>query len=183
MLLGISISVDAKKKFILWFLENYELQLREETWLLNYLLANDEILSNIHFVEGARYCPRAIVMSAKSSLGKPFHYFKENQIIRNVERTFHDLRLHTETPVYMEIQFKDALKESAYLQVLEDNPYKPQPTIREEDSALAAQIIAASEQQFYEQQLVQAIDHALDTGDKEAFLQYSKKLQEFRKSL
>lgn len=49
-----SVPIVDKKNFVRWFLKNFQLKRRECVWILNYLLSNDELLENIHFVEEAR---------------------------------------------------------------------------------------------------------------------------------
>ena len=73
-----SISILEKKTFMRWFLKNHQLKRRECVWILNYLLSNDRLLKNVHFVEEAHYCPRAMVMSSVEHNGVPFRFYKGN---------------------------------------------------------------------------------------------------------
>lgn len=58
------VSVNEKKDFVKWFLNNYQLKQRECVWILNYLMSHDQLMHKVHFVEHAKYCPRGLVMSA-----------------------------------------------------------------------------------------------------------------------
>ena len=56
------VSVNEKKDFVKWFLNNYQLKQRECVWILNYLMSHDHLMHTVHFVEHAKYCPRGLVM-------------------------------------------------------------------------------------------------------------------------
>lgn len=96
-----SVPIIDKKTFVRWFLKNFQLKRRECVWILNYLLSNDNLLENIHFVEEAHYCPRAIVMSSVDSNGVPFRFYKGNIMTSDAEKSFHDLRLHPNESMYI----------------------------------------------------------------------------------
>ena len=71
------VSVNEKKEFIRWFLNNYQLKRRECVWILNYLLSHDQLMEKVHFVEHAEYCPRGIVMSTQCVDDVPFRFYKD----------------------------------------------------------------------------------------------------------
>ena len=100
-----SVPIADKKNFVRWFLKNFQLKRRECVWILNYLLSNDELLENIHFVEEAHYCPRAIVMSSVDSNGVPFRFYKGNIMTSDAEKSFHDLRLYPNENMYIQLNF------------------------------------------------------------------------------
>ena len=119
-------------------LKNYQLKRRECVWILNYLLSNDDLLKRIRFVEEAHYCPRAMVMSTVDSTGVPFRFYKGNVMTADAEKSFHDLRLHEQEDMYIQLNFPNIPPSAQYLAVLEENPYMPETLlVSEKDRVLA----------------------------------------------
>ncbi|MEG0258943.1 MAG: ReoY family proteolytic degradation factor [Lysinibacillus sp.] len=173
-----SISVVDKKTFVRWFLKNYQLKRRECVWILNYLLSNEKLLKHIRFVEEAHYCPRAMVMSTVESTGVPFRFYKGNVMTADAEKSFHDLRLHEEEDMYVQLNFPNIPPSAQYLAVLEENPYMPEYLhISEKDRIIAEEMLSNSLLVFQEEKLLEQIDEALDSGDKERFYELSNLLQ------
>lgn len=182
-MLTYSVPLNDKKSFIRWFLKNFQLKRREGVWILNYLLSNDELLENIHFVDEAHYCPRAIVMSTIETNSIPFRFYKNNIMTSDAEKSFHDLRLNAKEAMYLQLNFPNMPPEPIYLAVLEENPFVPSDVlISEKDRIAAAQMLENSVLAFQEQQLLKEIDAALDAGDKERFFELSNLLQALKYS-
>jgi uncharacterized protein YpiB (UPF0302 family) len=179
-----SVSVYEKKNFIKWFLKNFQLKRREGVWILNYLLTDDRLLSNVHFVEEAHYCPRAIVMSSVDHQGIPFRYYKGNVMTNDAEKSFHDLRMNGHDQVYIQLNFPNVPPHMNYIAVLEQNPHMPrQLTITEHDRLTAESVLDDSLYKYQQQKLYDQIDAALDAGNKELFLQLSNELQDMQQVL
>lgn len=179
-----SISIKDKKIFVRWFLKNHQLKRREGVWILNYLLSNEELLENIHFVDEAHYCPRAIVMSTVDSSGIPFRFYKGNLMTSDAEKSFHDLRLNPKESMFIQLNFPNVPPHQFYLVVLEENPYMPYELyISEKDRLMAEQLLQNSMQAFQQEQLLQQIDEALDRGDKERFFELSSLLQALQQTV
>lgn len=182
-MLTYSVPLHDKKVFIKWFLKNFQLKRREGVWILNYLLSNDELLENIHFVDEAHYCPRAIVMSTVDTTSIPFRFYKENIMTSDAEKSFHDLRMNIEDAMYMQLNFPSIPPEPVYLAVLEENPYMPADMmISEKDRLAAKSLLENSMLEFQEQQILKEIDEALDAGDKERFFELSSLLHALKHS-
>nr|WP_285842554.1 ReoY family proteolytic degradation factor [Ureibacillus chungkukjangi] len=178
-----SIPIIDKKSFVRWFLKNYQLKRRECVWILNYLLSNDNLLENIHFVEEAHYCPRAIVMSSVDSTGVPFRFYKGNIMTSDAEKSFHDLRLHPNESMYIQLNFPNIPPSQQYLAVLEENPFMPKYLhISERDRLIAEEMLNNSLLAFQEEKLLKEIDDALDKGDKEKFYSLSNLLQTLKQT-
>lgn len=174
-----SISNKDKKTFVRWFLKRFDLKRRECVWILNYIVGHDELLSRVHFVEDAHYCPRAIVMSVTESNGIPFRFYKGNIMTADPEKSFHDLRMNSEQDIYIQLNFPKQPPTDLYLAVLEENPYIPSyMQISSEDKEVAQTMLQQSVYEFQQQKLLAAIDAALDAGDKEQFLALSQQLNE-----
>ncbi|KIL48924.1 hypothetical protein KP77_21350 [Jeotgalibacillus alimentarius] len=169
-----SISANEKKDFIKWFLQHYELKKRESVWIMNYLLSHEQLIENLHFVEDARYCPRGIVMSATCTDEVPFRFYKGHVMTTDAEKSFHDIRLHRDEDLYIQLNFESAYSSYQYAAVLEENPY-----IREElkltanEKKLAEKFLADSIHENQRAQLMRQIDEALDSNDREKFEQLS----------
>ena len=67
-----NVNVLEKKRFINWFLNNYQLKRRESVWILNYLMNHERVLEHVHFVDEARLCPKGVVISTKCVDDPPF---------------------------------------------------------------------------------------------------------------
>lgn len=178
-----SIPIVDKKTFVKWFLKNFQLKRRECVWILNYLLSNDALLKNIHFVEEAHYCPRAIVMSTVDSQGVPFRFYKGNVMTSDAEKAFHDLRLYPEESMYIQINFPSIPPSSHYLVVLEENPYIPKNiNTNEKDRLIVEEMLNDSVRAFQEEKILKEIDECLDNGDKERFYELSNLLHELKQT-
>lgn len=169
-----SVSVGEKKQFVRWFLGSYKMKRRECIWILNYLLSNDELLEKTHFVEEAHYCPRAMVMSTTESKEIPFQFYKGKLMTADAEKSFHDLRLHPDEPLYVQLNFPSIPPAPLYLAVLEENPHMPKgASVSEQDRLLAEKVLNESLSSYQEETILNKIDEALDAGDKERFYELS----------
>ena len=173
-----------KKNFIKWFLKNFQLKRREGVWILNYLLTDEKLLKNVHFVEEAHYCPRAIVMSSVDTTGIPFRYYKGKVMTNDAEKSFHDLRMNHSDQVFIQLNFPNVPPHMNYIAVLEQNPHIPHHTaITEYDRLTAEAMLDDSLYQYQEQKILQQIDEALDAGNKSLFIQLSNTLQTMKQSI
>jgi len=173
-----SVSVMEKKEFVRWFLKRYQMKRRECVWILNYLLSHDDLLQKVHFVEEAHYCPRAMVMSVTESNGVPFRFYKGNLMTADAEKSFHDLRLHPNEDMFIQLNFPNVPPSSEYLAVLEENPYMPKYLhINDKDRLIAEEVLKLSMDSFREEHILKQIDEALDANNKERFFELSKLLQ------
>lgn len=178
------VSLEAKKAFLGWFLDRYQLKRRESMWILNYLLNHDIVLNKVHFVEAADKTNRGIVMSTIGTDEEAFLFYKSGSEFDNPEQAFHEVRLNWHSDLFIELVFQDAWKSVEYLSVLEDNPFYswndaiPERTKKEADKALEAFLMNIQKQRILSQ-----IDEALENDDREAFLALSKNLQTVEKSM
>ena len=177
------ISVGEKKQFVRWFLQSYKMKRRECIWILNYMLSNEELLEKTHFVEEAHYCPRAMVMSSTESKEIPFRFYKGNLMTADAEKSFHDLRLHPELDLYVQLNFPNRPPSPLYMSVLEENPYMPQYlSVSDTDRQIAEQLLEESLSAFQEETILKQIDEALDRNERDKFFELSAQLQ-FIKSI
>lgn len=176
-----AISVIEKKIFLKWFLNNYQLKRRECAWLLNYLMSDDELMEKVHFVENIEYCPKSLVISANDVDTIPFSFQKRQHVTMDAEKSFHDIRLNKEEDIFILLNFKDAKKNPQFIAVLEDNPYAPIDKDTEQAYSIMANLVVdQAKYQFEKKLLLEKVDAALDSGDKESFLTYTNQLAELK---
>ena len=101
-------SLEAKKKFISWFISNHSLKRRESLWILNYLLNHELLLKQIHFVEHVESTPKGMLFSTIKPAQESFLFFKEGTSFDNPEVAFHDMRLHWKEDCFVELDFPNA---------------------------------------------------------------------------
>jgi uncharacterized protein YpiB (UPF0302 family) len=161
-----TVSVVEKKDFLKWFLNHYQLKKRECVWLLNYLVSDETLIENVHFVESAEYCPKAIIMSTTCTDGVPFRFYKQNILTTDAEKSFHDIRLNHDEPIYVELNFKSNYSTPEYAIVLEENPFIPENLIPDKKYGLWAELLLdRSLIDFRRKNLMEQIDKALDNDD------------------
>lgn len=171
------ISVQDKKEFIQWFLNNYQLKKRESVWILNYLINHEEILANVHFIREARFCPRAIIMSSHCSNEVPFRFYKSQLVTTDAEKSFHDIRLNQKEPLYIQLNFRDAKQNALYVAILEDNPFVPEDYfITNKDREYAKRLLDKVIYDYQRDALQAEIDQALDEKDQQKFTELVKRL-------
>jgi uncharacterized protein YpiB (UPF0302 family) len=177
------VSVDEKKEFIRWFLNHYQLKRRECVWILNYLMSHDQLMKKVHFVEQAQFCPRGLVMSTHCVDEVPFRFYKSNVMTTDAEKSFHDIRLNRDEEIYIQLNFRSSYSSHQYAGVLEENPYIPKTTSRnEKDKIIVEQLLAQSLLSFQREKLLQEIDQALDEQDEVAFKKLSEQLKKLNKT-
>ena len=178
-----SVSVNDKKSFIRWFLNNYQLKKRESVWILNYLLNHEEILANVHFVRDAKFCPRGIIMTSYCSKETPFRFNKNHIVTTDADKSFHDIRLNQKEPLYIQLNFKNAYQNPIYAGVLEVNPYVPDEySITETDRTLAKKILEKTIFDFKLKEIQKAIDRALDEKDQQKFSYLTNELKQLKET-
>lgn len=171
------ISVQDKKTFIEWFLNHYQLKKRESVWILNYLVNHDNLLSNVHFIREAKFCPRGIIISTQCSDDAPFRFYKNHLVTTDAEKSFHDIRMNREEALYVQLNFHNSNQNASYVAVLEDNPFIPDDYyITKSDEIIAEQLLEKVIYVHEKRKIQTAIDHCLDTNDQQMFMKLTCKL-------
>ena len=175
------IPVAAKKDFVRWFLKRYKLKRRECVWILNYLLSHEQLLQNVHFTDEAHYCPRAMVISTINSESIPFRFYKGNLMTADAEKSFHDLRLHPEEKMYIQLNFPNSHACPQYASVREENQFLPaELQVSARDRKIAEQLLEESVASLSLELLMKRVDEALDANDRERFLILSAMLNDMK---
>lgn len=171
-------SLEEKKAFITWFIQNHQLKRRESLWILNYLLNHEVLLKNIHFVENIESTNRGIGLAALESSKESFVYYKEGKKFDDPEQAFHDLRLNWKENFYLEIFFEHSYQSLSAFGVLEDNPFETDEIgfdselVELVDDSLAK--LTLLERKKY---LLELIDAALIDKNEEKFNAYTEELK------
>ncbi|GAA0297200.1 uncharacterized protein YpiB (UPF0302 family) [Gracilibacillus halotolerans] len=177
-----SVQTKDKKEFIQWFLGNYQLKKRESVWILNYLLNDERLLSQVHFVLEARFCPRAIIISTHCSSEVPFRFYKKHIVTTDADKSFHDIRMHKDEPIYIQVNFRDANRNIHYMKVLEDNPFIPDDYfLTKQDKKIVKDLLDHSLYYYQKEKLTDLINRALDSKNFEDFMEYSNALRKLEK--
>lgn len=172
------VSVNEKKDFIRWFLNHFQLKRRESVWILNYLMSHDQLMKKVHFVEEAQYCPRGLIMSTHCVDDVPFRFYKQHIMTTDAEKSFHDIRLNRNEDIFIQLNFRGAYLSPHYVAVMEENPYMPERlVISEQDRELAEKFLLESMKKFQKERLLEAIDQALERGDRQAFYHLTQQLK------
>lgn len=172
-------SLEAKKKFIAWFISNHALKRRESLWILNYLLNHELLLKQIHFVEHVEVTPKGMWFSTKQVANESFYFYKNGVKLNNPEQAFHDIRLNWKEDCYVEMEFDDAYLTMVQFGVLEKNDYCQQDQEVVVSDAVIDEL-ASIQREVYMEQLKLQIDEAIMNGDKENFMRLTQHLQELR---
>ncbi|GIO28448.1 ReoY family proteolytic degradation factor [Ornithinibacillus bavariensis] len=172
------VSAKDKKKFLQWFLSNYQLKKRESVWILNYLINHHEILENVHFVHDAKFCLRSVIITSQCSKEVPFRFYKNHLVTTDAEKAFHDIRLNQHESLYIQLNFDKSNQNHMYAAVLEENPFVPDEyVITQQDRENADFLLENSLYEFKKKQLLQRIDQSLDEQDRDKFHQLVEELQ------
>lgn len=166
------VSVKEKKEFIRWFLKNYKVKRRECVWILEYLRTHETLLANVKFVDNAHEQKRAMVITTTCDESIPFRFFKGNLMSADAEKAFHDMRLHPDEPMYIQLNYSGKNKCPEYMKV--DEAYNSNdnlsPAVLEEAEKIMVDL--------HRQMLLRAIDTALDKGDQKLFMELWEQLNE-----
>lgn len=182
--MNIQVSLEEKKSFIGWFLDRHQLKRRESMWILNYLLNHDIVLNKVHFVEDVETTPRGIMMSTVGMDNEPFLFYKDGKSFSDPEQAFHEVRLNWHEDMYLELVFREPWKTEEYLAILEDNPYhRWNDTIPKDVKKDAEHAIIHLNLSEKKQVMLKLIDEALESGNRQEFIEFSTKLKEIDKEL
>lgn len=173
-----------KKAFIFWFLNQHQMKLRESNWILTYLANHNKLLRNVHFVRDAKYCPRSIIISSKDYDDTPFRFYRNEVVTTDAEKAFHDIRLNQFEPLYIELNFFNWNQSPQFAAVLEENPFLSDDYyLTSEDREDAENITSYMLQLYRKEELVKAIDQALDDRNQGKFILLSDELQSLKEHL
>ncbi|MFD4705562.1 YpiB family protein [Gottfriedia sp. NPDC058432] len=174
-------TITEKKTFLNKFLEKNQVK-KDIELILQYLLAVDEVLTNISFVDDAKSTPNGIVINFRNDNYSNYSYLQvsyyefNKKVEMSLESIYHKLRLHgKETAFYLELLF-DAMP-IEYVLILDSNPFsttsiEPNEEVQAEIDAFLSSLIAQTSHAL----LLRQIDKALDEKNEQQFLLLSSQL-------
>lgn len=161
----------------MWYLEKFNIKNWENVRIIQCLINDQELLQNIHFVRDASHCPRYLLITKHCSKEPTFYYYKYGMTVKSKEKMFHDIRLHKDKALYIQLLFHKSYQSSHYVSVIETNPYEPsRAPLTEEENGLVEQLFQTSYYNYNRGKLKKELDVALDEKDEMKFKLLSNKL-------
>lgn len=177
------ISIKEKKQFLKWFLNHYELKRADCIYILEHLIHHERLLLNVHFVRDVINYPKGILMTCNCSKGIDFQFHKNHVMTNNVDQSFHELRLHPDERMYIQLNFYDVHINQFYQTIAEDRYFSDEnKRIRNQDAQVAATLLNKITNDYKLKQLKSDINKALDSHDKSSFLLLSNEWNEITKN-
>ncbi|MGG2028219.1 YpiB family protein [Gottfriedia sp. S16(2024)] len=174
-------TITEKKTFLNKFLEKNQVK-KDIELILQYLLAVDEVLTNISFVDDAKSTPNGIVINFRNDNYSNYSYLQvsyyefNKKVEMSPESIYHKLRLHgKEIAFYLELLF-DAMP-IEYALILDSNPFsttsiEPNEEVQAEIDAFLSSLITQTSHAL----LLRQIDKALYEKNEQQFLLLSSQL-------
>lgn len=179
-----SISLEEKKRFLRWFLNNHNLKRWEGRWILNYLLGEDRALSNVKFTHHAEYCPRGLYLSCKEEKGSPLMFYKGKITTIDGDKPFHDIRMNFSETIYLELDYDNNEQCSNLALVEEENPFLPEDYyVNSKEKDLAGEWLDGQLLRKQKELLLGRIDEALDKKDEVLFELLTERYRELNNEL
>lgn len=169
----LSVSLEEKKNFLQWFSDYQILETYEINWFLDQLLENDTLLTRIHFVERLSNHHKGIWMGKEQSHGFSFLFTKGKIKTEDIYTAYHDLQLHPEEPLFIQLDFQESVNAKIYQTVIEPEPdFKQQ--LQEHTTKFLNELLLKGKCDL----LKASIDKALVTGNITDFEKYAHQLNE-----
>src|SRR5699024_4642980 len=172
----LSVSVQDKKNFLQWFMQTYRIESHEMEWFLEELIIDDRILDYVHFVERIEDCPKGIIMTKGQSETFTFTFFKGNVSTEDVYTAYHEIHLYQQENLFIQVNFPENEYHAFYQAVLEADEAFQQYAKETTEELLEGILLDAKIND-----LKAKVNHALEVGNKEAFMAYSRQLQSIQK--
>lgn len=169
----LSVSLEEKKNFLQWFADCQLLETYEINWFLDQLLESDTLLSRIHFVEKLKDHHKGIWMGKENSHGFSFLFTKGKIKTEDIYTAYHDLQLHPEEPLFMQLEFQESIHTKLYRTVIE-----PERKFKQQLQERTDQFLHDLLQKGKRDLLKASIDKALVTGNITDFKNYAQQLNE-----
>ena len=175
-----TVTVEQKRNFIRYVLDNFEQRKRETGWILEFLATKDKLLENIIFTTDIRNVPRGFKIAVRNAKGSPaaFKFFRNGETHTDPEKGFHDIRLNTNEVTYVEIFLPNRFQDPNFVAVLEPHPYDIDVFLKPEEKEMLDAFLNVTMIQGKELRLKAQIDASLSAGDEERFKELTAQLKE-----
>lgn len=173
------ISVQDKRVFLQWILNNFTLRRRECHWILNYLMGPNSHLDNLTFVDEGVPLTQFGLHITDNNTHKRCKFYYQGVTTDDMEKAFHAIRQNGQDEkfyIQFELKFSDD-ERVKFLNIVQDNPHIPSTFAL---SRKAEMFMHSAMYLFERERLHEQIDEALSVGDKELFLELTDKLKEVR---
>lgn len=187
-----SVPLQAKKDFLSWFLDCYDLKNSDAIAILQYFLSNDDMMEKVRFVEDAKNTPNGIIITEYEAKGAGFrfyHYDKNENLcaIIDVERAMREIEDKKDDikEFYLQLNFHLRQRCLEFMYVVEENPYR-HGAIAEIYGPIAEKVLEKTSLEFRVKHIRELIDKALDERDFETLeklcVQLDRAIAELKRS-
>lgn len=172
-----TVSIWAKKNFILWFLESYQFQSDSPKRFLSYLVESEELLARICLVYNGTHLRPLLVISSDHTGMPPLFLKTADKNTTDSLTILQHLQTNRENPIYLTLYFPDRRASEPYQAVVEETfPEAEQGNQFMMDFELSL-LIEACRLDMERAHLMRQIDQSLDKGNKRTFMRLVKKLK------
>src|SRR5699024_3321435 len=170
------ISKRDKQDLLKWFLQKYSYNSPDNIWLLEMLLNQSELLEQVKFVTSIINCPTTISMSTLTTNKPECISIKNNLIKIDQHKSYHDLRLNVNNPIYIKLNYPGQEKCHRYSFISIDNPFDENDFLVGQDRYIANQNLNNIAQKKTIKLIKEKINNALDHNKKDEFYYFSNEL-------
>lgn len=174
-------SIFEKRNFLKWFIGSHQFKDRDAAVFLRFLITRGDVLSRVHFSDHPVGFLRCAVIATSDMAFAPFEYHRKGKSGRivNLAEAIQDIMTHTEDRLGVTLLFKDQATCPQFLAINEEDRSMPYPHIEIIQQLEAEDLADQLTLTYTRRLLMDAIDAALDTGNKEEFERASVALSEF----
>lgn len=187
-----SVPLQAKKDFLSWFLDCYDLKNSDALSLLQYFLSNDDMMEKVRFVEDAKNTPNGIIITEYGVKGAGFRFYRYsiNESLwatSDVEKSLREIQDKKDDikEFYLQLNFRLRQRCLEFMNVVEENPYR-HGAISEIYGPIAEKVLERTSREFRVRYIRELIDKALDERDFETLeklrVQLDKAIAELKRS-
>ncbi len=173
-----TVSIWAKKNFILWFIENYRFSNEHPVSILRELVQTEELLSRLRLVMNGSYLRPLIVISTEGIGIPPLLYKNYDQRQTDLQIILEHLYSEREAPIYLTLYFPERSSSEPYLTVIDDtsasNPNQSDYLLIDFELSLC---FAGFKREQERAEVLKEIDRSLAEGKKRQFQRLVKKLK------
>lgn len=166
-----SVSLQAKKDFLSWFLDCYDFKDSDARLFLQYFLSNDDMMEKIRFVEDAKNTPNGIIITEYGVKGAGFRFYRYDKngnlwTTSNVEKSLREIQDKKDDikELYLQLNFHSRQRCLEFMYVVEENPYR-HVAIAETYGPIAEKVLERTSLEFRVRYIRELIDKALDERD------------------
>lgn len=187
-----SVSLQAKKDFLSWFLDCYDFKDSDAILFLQYFLSNDDMMEKIRFVEDAKNTPNGIIITEYGVRGAGFRFYRYDKngnlwATSNVEKSLREIQDKKDDikEFYLQLNFYPRHRCLEFMYVVEENPYR-HGAIAEIYGPIAEKVLERTSLEFRVRYTRELIDRALDERDFETLeklrVQLDRAITELKRS-